>query len=731
LTQDEEEIVQMDPWQVTGTVARGYGATASMGGSRINLPLVDIPLPVITVTRELMNDVSAVDSYHALRFVSGMGPASTVTINSMTLRGLETRGNSFNILDGLPGGGIEQETEFIERYEVVKGAAGTLYGDHSLGGLINRVYKQPLRNRRTTAQAFYSDIGDTWQASIDQTGPIDRERQLTYRVVGVYRDGETKNGGADSKEAVYGTIQYIPRSTRARVWGRAEWRNVETGHETPSAIVDGAGQSSLPSFGPELRTVPIANDEERVFKYFEFGVTTAMSGLLGDWDFRFVARLFENRNLGENPAIIPIGYTFLDAAGNVLGKIATAAGPGQATFSMPWSDIRLTNHVSRISGPDKSETRGFFVDLTGSFNTGPLAHRMIAYVQSTNEKSRSYFTNLTLRDEFGGSESTGNLNMAQAYSLVHPRTLPNDMSLFRDPMLATNSASSGERFNFGIQDNVYLWNNRILLVAGARYDYIQNNASYNYLTNVGGRPETTTSWVYKAAGVVKPFPGQQGISLFLNYAETFEPRFGELISGSGIPFKNLEGVSKEAGIKMELMDSRLIATGSYFDNELTNNPIRIFNPATGLDEFVQSGVSPIKGWEVDFSWVINKNWTTLLGLSDVDAKASDGRRLRNVQNEFNYKALLKYTVTHPRFSGLSAGAAVISIGDRAGDNPNSYITPGYETLDLFAYYAWKNWRFQANVFNVTDKEALASSIFQSLVLANDPRNFRFSLQYRF
>src|SRR5690349_13602544 len=71
-TTEEEEIVQMDPWQVTGTVVRGYGSTASIGGSRINLPLVDVPLSVITVNRQLMNDVSAINSYDALRFVSGM-----------------------------------------------------------------------------------------------------------------------------------------------------------------------------------------------------------------------------------------------------------------------------------------------------------------------------------------------------------------------------------------------------------------------------------------------------------------------------------------------------------------------------------------------------------------------------------------------------------------------------------------------------------------------------------
>ncbi len=728
----DDKVIVLDPWSVTGTTAVGYGSTQSVGGSRINLPILDVPMSIIPVNRELMDDVGAADAYDALRFVSGMGPASTVSINSMTLRGIETRANSFNVLDGLPGGGIEQETEFIDRYEVVKGAAGTLYGDHSLGGLINRVYKRPLTRPQTTIKGSYRDIGNTWQSSLDHTGPIDRDGQLAYRVVGVVRDGETKTGGADSKTALYGTVQYAPKDTRTNVWLRFERRTVDTGHETPGVFYDGAGNSSLPYLGVERRTVPINNDEERTFAYYEFGYSSSFSGLLGDWDVRLVGRYFQDKNVAQ-PAIIPTGYTFLDANGNSLGSIATAANPAtQPSFTnVPWTDIRLTNHVSRVNGPSDSKSWGWFLDFTGSFDTGPLAHRMIVYAQSTGSRSHSQFTNLRLKSEFGGSASTGNLNLANAFSVINPVYRRADLSLFENPVLATNNKGGGERFNFGIQDNVYLWDQRLLLVAGARYDFVRNNASRNLITNVSGNSQSTTNWVYKAAAVVKPFENR-GVAFFLNYAETFEPRFGELVAGSGIPFKNLEGTSEEAGVKFELLEARLIATASYFNNELANNPIRIFNPATGLDEFRQEGITPIKGWEVDLSYLINDNWTILVGLSDVDSRNPSGLRLRNVQNEFNYKFLLKYTGSKGgALEGFTVGASAVSIGDRFGDNPNTFVTRGYTTVDAFLGYSVRNWRFQFNVYNALDEEGVVSSIFQALALANDPRNFRFSVQYDF
>lgn len=727
-----DEVIVMDPWSVTGTRDVGYGSTVSAGGSRINLPLLDVPMSVVTINRAVMDDVGAFDSYDALRFISGMGPASTVSINSMTLRGIETRAGSFNILDGLPAGGIEQETEFVDRYEVVKGAAGTLYGEHSLGGLVNRVYKQPLRERRTTLKSYLSTIGDTWQASVDHTSPIDDDGELSYRIIGVYRDGETKVGGADSKEAVYGTIQYSPKGSSTRLWLRGERRDVETGHETPGGFYDGSGNSSIPFIGVERATVPIPNDEKRTFYYGELGYSSNFSGILGDWDFRLVGRYFEDQNLDKMPDIIPIGYTFLDADGNSLGSIATAVNPNtQPSFhNVPWTDIRLSNHVSRVNGPSTGKNWGWFLDLTGSFDTGPLAHRMIIYTQSTGSRTRSLFTNYTLKEEFGGAALTGNLNLANAFSVINPIYRSSSLDLFSNPVLSTNSKSSGERFNVGVQDNVYLWDQRILLVGGARYDSIKNQGTTNLITNTTSNPQSGTNWVYKAAAVVKPLPNR-GVSFFVNYAETFEPRFGELIAGSGIPFKNLEGTSEEIGVKLELMDSRLVATGSYFNNELANNPIRIFNPNTGLDEFRQEGVTTVDGWELDLAWVLNNNWTALVGLSDVDSVNPDGLRLRNVQNDFNYKALVRYEVPDGPLSGLTAGLAVVRVGDRSGDNPNTFITKGYTNLDAFVTYAVNNWKFQVNGYNLTDEEAMASSIFQALALTADPIRFRFSVQYDF
>ena len=272
--------------------------------------------------------------------------------------------------------------------------------------------------------------------------------------------------------------------------------------------------------------------------------------------------------------------------------------------------------------------------------------------------------------------------------------------------------------------------NRILLVLGARYDYIKNDGTFNRITRVQSKGGTTTNVVTKYAVVVKPFENR-GISFFGNYSETFEPKFGELIVGSGIPFKNLEGESKEIGLKLELLDSRFIATAAYFTTDLKNNAVFDINPNTGLNEFTQGGISPSSGWDLDFTWMINDNWAALVGLADVDSTDFTGKRLRAAQNEFNYKALVRYSASPGRFAGLNAGAGVNYVSERSGDTSNTFFEPGFQTWDAFVSYTRGRLRYQLNVNNITDEVSNSGLIFQSLLFANNPLETRFTVDYSF
>lgn len=710
----DDEPTVLPAFDVTDSKPVGYGTTNALGATRVNLAINDTPNSIVILNRELMDDLGALDGLDILKYASGVAPASTRTINVVTIRGEEVRpNNGANFLDGLPGGQTaEIETEFIDRIEFVKGPAGTLYGSHSLGGLINRVSKRPLPFQQTTLKAFFDSTGSTLQGSFDTTGPLG-DSGLAYRVIGVLRDGETHTGAVDNKEALYLYGSYNAKRTAGRAWTRYSYQHIETGHESPNWFYDGAG---LPSefLGAEFLSVPAPAEAERFNHSFEGGFETQLKGVGSTWNVRVVGR-FDQQD-GKEYAIIPLGYAFYDAAGTLLGKTSTAVRAGQPKFSdTNWADIRLDSFSARLAGPGTSKQYGGYVDVVGDFATGPVNHKLLIYSQLSGASGTSGSRNYSLPAGF-------------QFSVINP-VYYDINELMVNPVLASKSSGSSEAFNFGIQDNLFLFNERLILVGGARYDHARDNGSLNELTGVRSAERLTNNWVFKGGVVVKPLAAYEGLSLFYSYSETFTAQAGTSLAG--VPFKDIEGLANEVGVKMESIKHGLVASASVFRNENTNFPIRVLIPELGLDDFQQIGTGISEGWEADIAWQPRPNLSFMFAVSDVDSKNPNGLRKRNVQNDINYRFVGKYTFTDGALDRLSIGAAFVTIADRAGENGNSFFTEGYDTLDLFSSYSFKRWRFQANVNNVLDENGVESSIVASLAQTQRPLSVRLSAQLSF
>lgn len=712
-TDAPDNVVRLATFDVTDSKPVGYGTTNALGATRMNLPIMDTPNSIVILNRELMDDLGTADGLDILKYASGVAPASTRTINVVTIRGEEVRpNNGANFLDGLPGGPFaEIETEFIDRIEFVKGPAGTLYGSHSLGGLINRVSKRPLPKRQTILKTMVDSIGTTVQGSFDTTGPVGTGG-FGYRAIGVVRRGETPNGSVDNKEAFYFYGSYDAKRA-GRAWARYTYQHIETGHESPNWFYDGAGQPSA-FLGSEFLSVPAAAEAERKNHSFETGYENQINAGESLWNLRVVGR-YDQQDSSEF-AIIPLSYAFYRADGSLIGTTGTGVASTQPRFSdTNWSDIRLNTFSARLAGPGLSKQWGGYVDLVGDFVTGPVKHKLLVYSQLSGASSRSGSTNYSLPPGF-------------TFSVINP--VYRDINdLLVNPVLASRSFGTSEAFNFGVQDNLFLFDERLILVGGARYDHAVDNGSINLLTNVRSAPRVTNNWVYKGGIVAKPFRAYDGLSLFYSYSETFTAQAGTTLSG--VPFKDIEGVANEVGVKVESLEHGIVMSASYFKNENTNFPIRVINPALGLDDFLQIGTGVSKGWEADIAWQPRANLSFLFAVSDVDSRNPNGLRKRNVQNGANYRAVGKYTFTSGALDRLSVGAAFVTIAERAGENNNTFFTEGYNTLDLFASYAYGRWKFQVNFNNVLDEDGVESSIVASLAQTQRPRSVRLGVGYTF
>ena len=131
---------------------------------------LDSPVPVDVYTPRFFRKNPAPSVFESLQHVNGVRPQLNCNVcntGDIHINGLEGP-YTMVLIDGMPivSGlstvygltGIPQA--LIERMEVVRGPASTLYGSEAVGGLINLITKAPERAPRFTADVFGSDWGE-------------------------------------------------------------------------------------------------------------------------------------------------------------------------------------------------------------------------------------------------------------------------------------------------------------------------------------------------------------------------------------------------------------------------------------------------------------------------------------------------------------------------------------------------------------------------------------------
>ena len=108
-------------------------------------------------------------------------------------------------------------------------------------------------------------------------------------------------------------------------------------------------------------------------------------------------------------------------------------------------------------------------------------------------------------------------------------------------------------------------------------------------------------------------------------------------------------------------------------------------------------------------------------------KAADSPVCRNTAGVWT-----RYDFQQGPWRGLSLGAGVFAVGEREGDDANTFQLPGYARVDLLAAYEWKLGKSrltaQINVENLLDKEYFQSSRTRSDVLPGAPRTLLGSIR---
>jgi len=155
--------------------------TKEMGTStKLPLSIRETPQSVTVISRQQIEDRNFVTLDQAMELAPGV-TAATANFNRVSYT---ARGFTFtnNMIDGMPSiadadAGYTPNLAFYDRVEVLRGAAGLIYGSGSAGGAVNLIRKRPTE----TAQASVNLQVGSWQnyySDVDVSGPLNADEFL-------------------------------------------------------------------------------------------------------------------------------------------------------------------------------------------------------------------------------------------------------------------------------------------------------------------------------------------------------------------------------------------------------------------------------------------------------------------------------------------------------------------------------------------------------------------------
>jgi len=391
--------------------------------------------------------------------------------------------------------------------------------------------------------------------------------------------------------------------------------------------------------------------------------------------------------------------------------------------------------VREFAGYNKNG--GSFLDLVGDFQTGPLKHKIVLNGQMEKGISeRAFF--------FWAVPNAANTTaLANSFSAVHPDYSGFDFAKVKATVPlqfnAFNGHSESNSFAAGFQDNISILDDRLIGVLGARYDNVQSSSySFDSAQSIAQKkfvknPASAATVdnqdrTYRYGLVGKPWTG---VSIFGQVGQTYIPI--NTLNSAGVKYPNQEGEIKEAGVKLNLLGTRLVVTASVFKMQLTNVLISVPNPPElggGLVS-VPAGTQKTNGFELDLTAEPIAGLNVSLAYSDLTSKNEAGNYFRGVPVDATWSVLGKYSFRQGAMRGAFVGASWRRVGKQAGDPANTFFLADTDVADAFLGYGHARWSVQLNVLNLLDTDDPITVTGDTGVFRSLPRSYRVTFRYTF
>jgi outer membrane receptor protein involved in Fe transport len=611
----EDDRITLSPFVVSVDQDKGYAATHSLAGGRINTELIKTPSDVTVLTREFLNDIGAVNYMDAVPFLGSAyaAPAATTDIGtSISFRGIPGGAafrNYFRVLRPV-------DMFIIERFEAMRGPNAQLFGEGSLGGVLNTSTKRARPDRSFGEVTLRVDSEGSRYAAVDLNQRLSANSAARVNVFGqqnrFWVDRKT-----DDRSGVHLTASHRP-------WSGGEFRvegeyGVSENNIPPSVFSDIASNYT----SGYLVTAPltVGNPAAGVTRLTADTLTWSptQSGTvqnLRDWGRTTGSNLAISPELQQKSPAVPrlprnlngqpynvtadvrdyILAAFLDQqfGRDLVAQVAVQyANITRDVGNQKWSNYYIdVNQILPDGRPNPKVGKPYAEAYAGRTYKQDSQHLDLRAAISYQLPFKAWNQRLNLflfrREEImdyevfmvGRNNNPANpLINATANELIHRVYF--DDSQIRVSIPANDSVYSWEKLRTTdqrIQQVVNtaqvatvasLWAERITVVGGVRKDDYAEHHLIAATRDAAGRILTRAPADYQnrpttASGGFVLFP-VRAIGVYGNYAETFNPLTGTGNGLRGEIFGPTQAHGYSGGLRFRLPKDRVVGSIGYYE----------------------------------------------------------------------------------------------------------------------------------------------------------------------
>lgn len=649
---------------------------AVFAGTKTDTPLIEVPQPVTVIPDDVYLAQGAISVADTVRYAAGVNSDAygrDTRVDSFTIRGV----NALQFRDGMRDifsyyASITADPYNFSRVEVVRGPASVLFGQGSIGGIVNLVSKTPLFTNSADLNLVYGSY-DRKEVLADVNGVVGDK--LAARIVARVRDADTY-------------VDHVP-DDRVMIAPSVTWRPGSATDVTLLGLYQDDHTGSTANFLPVIGTLRDNPGNPRLPRYLFVGKP--------GYD-RYDGRLLQGSGLVTHRFTddlkLSLKARYIDSALDYFTHYPDSYGNPTDPY-LPGSNGR---RIGLYAGSSVARLDIFSTDnnVQWRVHTGPaVEHTLLAgvdYSWNRVSKSNNY-----------------------AYQVIDLYDI-DYASIVEPPLTAPFTRDAQKQLGLYVQDQIRLWD-RVSVVLGARRDRVRGS-SLNTRTNVTSHT-TDTATTFRA-GIIGEVGA--GLSPFFSYTESFLPIAGQTTAGT--PFRPQTGRQFETGVKWQA-DRATLVTLTGFDITERNRPIP--DPANPLGQ-IQAGELTTKGFELEATRTLPGDYDLSLayGFNDVDGDTGEiGYLSRHTASAWGTKTFRGDWAT------LRLGAGVRYLGQQvSGNDAWTLVTPARTMVDALVELERDRWRLRLNATNLLDNRAYASCLARGDCFVSAPRNVMLSLGYR-